>query len=261
MLNSIDSNAYKNHIIFSEPIFPQSHIFVDTFLNEKIDVFSDKFTVVLPFSVADVDLEPAESISVAVKIGIDGAVCSDIACQFPKYPGLETVVKIDSGAAMSTPKFALPDLTEKAPKSETVPASQWADYSVWFALSLAFLVGLILNIMPCIWPILPIIVMRIVEQARAGRGKSAAMGLAFCLGILLFFAVLAGANIFLQLFYGTVLQWGDQLRTRLLLRQWHYCWWFWRCLCSTSLRLPSLQRYQVRPAPAEVIQVWSGWAF
>ena len=205
--------AAKNHITFSEPIFPQSHIFVDTFSNEKIDVFSDKFTVVLPFNVADVDLKPGKSISVAVKIGIDGAVCSGAACQFPDYPGLETAVKIDAGAAMSTPKFALPDLTEKAPKSETVPASQWADYSVWFALLLAFLAGMILNIMPCIWPILPIIVMRIVEQAKAGRDKSAAMGLAFCLGILLFFAVLAGANIFLQLFYGTVLQWGDQLRS------------------------------------------------
>ncbi len=205
--------AAKNHITFSEPIFPQSHLFVDKFSKEKIDVFSDKFTVVLPFNVADVDLKPAESIGVAVKIGIDGAVCSGAACQFPDYPGLETTVTIDADAVMSTPKFALPDLTEKAPKSETVPASQWADYSVWFALLLAFLAGVILNIMPCIWPILPIIVMRIVEQARAGRGKSAAMGLAFCLGILLFFAVLAGANIFLQLFYGTVLQWGDQLRS------------------------------------------------
>jgi len=66
--------------------------------------------------------------------------------------------------------------------------------------------------MPCIWPVLPLIVMRIVEQAKQGRRQSAALGLAFCLGILLFFACLAGANIILQLFYGTVLQWGDQFR-------------------------------------------------
>jgi thiol:disulfide interchange protein DsbD len=54
--------------------------------------------------------------------------------------------------------------------------------------------------------------MRLVEQAKQGRKQSAALGLAFCLGILLFFACLAGANIILQLFYGTVLQWGDQFR-------------------------------------------------
>ena len=204
--------AAKNHITFSEPIFPQSHLFLDKFSNEKIDVFSDKFTVFLPFSVADVDLEPAESISVAVKIGIDGAVCSDIACQFPKYPGLETAVKIDAGAAMSTPKFALPDLTEKAPKSETVPASQWADYSVWFALLLAFLAGVILNIMPCVLPVIPLKVLSIFEQAKESKSRCIAMGLSFCLGILLFFALLATLNIILRLGYGTVFQWGDHFR-------------------------------------------------
>jgi thiol:disulfide interchange protein len=67
--------------------------------------------------------------------------------------------------------------------------------------------------MPCIWPVLPLIVTRLVEQAKRGKGKSIAMGLLFCLGILLFFAALAGANIILHLFYGTVLQWGDQFRS------------------------------------------------
>ena len=38
------------------------------------------------------------------------------------------------------------------------------------------------------------------------------MGLAFCAGVMLFFACLAGANIILQVVYDTVLQWGDQFR-------------------------------------------------
>jgi len=93
-----------------------------------------------------------------------------------------------------------------------VEAAQGPGYSTWFALALAFVAGLALNIMPCVWPVLPIIIMRIVDQARAGRRRSVALGLAFCLGILLFFACLAGANIILRVFYGTVLQWGDQFR-------------------------------------------------
>ncbi|MGB7582407.1 MAG: thioredoxin family protein, partial [Sedimentisphaerales bacterium] len=36
--------------------------------------------------------------------------------------------------------------------------------------------------------------------------------LAFCTGVLLFFACLAGANIVLKLVYNTTLQWGDQFR-------------------------------------------------
>jgi thiol:disulfide interchange protein len=67
--------------------------------------------------------------------------------------------------------------------------------------------------MPCVWPVLPIIVMRLVEQAGQSKGKSIAMGLAFCAGVLLFFACLAGANIILQVFYGMVYQWGDQFRS------------------------------------------------
>ena len=38
------------------------------------------------------------------------------------------------------------------------------------------------------------------------------MGLTFCLGILLFFACLATANIILKVFFDTVLAWGDQFR-------------------------------------------------
>jgi len=110
-------------------------------------------------------------------------------------------------------KFNLPQssLLAFAGKQEG-EGEQWADYSVWAALVLAFVAGFSLNIMPCVWPVLPIIVMRLVEQAKQGKSKTIVMGLAFCAGVLLFFACLAGANIVLQVFYGQVLQWGDQFR-------------------------------------------------
>jgi thiol:disulfide interchange protein DsbD len=54
--------------------------------------------------------------------------------------------------------------------------------------------------------------MRIVDQARAGKRQSVMMGLAFCIGILLFFVCLATANIILQSFYDRTLSWGDHLR-------------------------------------------------
>jgi thiol:disulfide interchange protein len=85
-------------------------------------------------------------------------------------------------------------------------------YAAWVALLLALAAGLSLNIMPCVWPVVPLIVMRIVTQAEENRRRSMMMGLAFCIGILLFFACLAGANIVLRVVYGTVLQWGDQFR-------------------------------------------------
>jgi thiol:disulfide interchange protein len=199
-------------VSFSEPIFPQAQLYFDKFSGQRLGVFSDKFTVFLPFSMGDVQPKPGESVSVDVRIGIEGAVCSDIQCRVPDFGSLGTVIKITDDAVMSEPKFVLPEVTEVMPTGAPTSAGQWASYSAWFALALALLAGLSLNIMPCVWPVLPLIVMRIVEQAKADRRQSIAMGLSFCFGILLFFACFAGVNAILRLFYATVLELSDPFR-------------------------------------------------
>lgn len=204
----VNPAAENDYITFSKPFFPPSESYFDKTLNQKLDVFSNKFTVFLPFGIAD-NIQPTdEDIDINVDIPIEGAVCSDIQCRVPDFGSLKTTIKIAPGALMDKPKFTLPN----AFSSPRTNAGKTPDYSLWFALALAFLAGMALNIMPCVWPVLPIIVMRIVEQARESKAKSVAMGLTFCSGILLFFACLATANIILHLFYGTVLQWGDQFR-------------------------------------------------
>ena len=202
----------EKFITFSEPIFPQPHLYFDKSLGKKLEVFSDKFTVFLPFSLEPILLSTNTGFNVGVKVAIEGAVCSDIQCRVPDFGVLSTEVKIAYEPPMGDAKFVLPEAAEAIPSSAPRTAGRGVSYSVWFALGLAFLAGLSLNIMPCVWPVLPLIVMRIVEQAKQDKGKSIAIGLTFCLGILLFFASLAGANIVLQVFYGTVLQWGDQFR-------------------------------------------------
>ncbi|MBN2457404.1 MAG: thioredoxin family protein [Sedimentisphaerales bacterium] len=200
--------SFPDYISFSEPIFPQPHWYADKSSGKKLEVFSDKFTVFLPFTVSQTQpkIEQRESTNTLVQIGIEGAVCSDIQCRRPDFRNLGAVIRIADDTVTAEPRFVLPDLTK------AVKVNQWISYSISFALGLSFLAGLSLNIMPCVWPVLPLIVMRIVEQAKQGKAKSIAMGLVFCSGILLFFACLAAANIILQIFYGTVLNWGDQYR-------------------------------------------------
>ena len=187
---------------FGKPIFPKPGWFYDEALKKKIDVIGGDFAVYLPFTVSESSGEK----TIAVDIGIVGAVCSNIQCRVPDFGSIKVEVKIKPGESLQ-PKFTLPE-PQKLPAS----AGQLADYSVWAALVLAFVAGLSLNIMPCVWPVLPIIVMRLVEQAKEGKSKSVTMGLAFCTGVMLFFACLAGANIILKLVYNTTLQWGDQFR-------------------------------------------------
>jgi thiol:disulfide interchange protein len=202
--------AETNDVItFSGPIFPASHLYFDKTLKEKIEVFSGKFTIFLPLRIGEPRIAGAYT-NISIKIGIEGAVCSDVQCRVPDFGELSTNIKIVPDAPMSEARFILPEATKAIPSSSL--GTQRASYSLWFALGLALLAGLSLNIMPCVWPVLPLIVMRIVEQAKQDKNKSTIMGLTFCLGILLFFVSLAGANIILQVFYGQVLQWGDQFR-------------------------------------------------
>ncbi len=205
-------SAEADYISFSEPIFPKAHLYFDKALGKKLEVFSEKFTVFLPFSVRPVLLRTGTASDHQIKVNIEGAVCSDVQCRMPDFGQLVAQVKIGFDPPMGDAKFAVPDAAESGGAAGPVFLDEGLSYPMWFALGLAFLAGLSLNIMPCVWPVLPLVVLRLVKQAKKGKGKTVAIGLAFCLGILLFFAVLAGANIVLQVIYGTALQWGDQFR-------------------------------------------------
>jgi thiol:disulfide interchange protein len=182
---------------FAEAIFPKWSTFFDRAFDKNVEVYVGNFTVFVPITAVTAKTK-ADLSQADVEVKITGQVCTSTVCLLPFEKVLPA--KIDYTQSDSWRQISF----EEAVKEP--------GYSIWFALVLALLAGLSLNIMPCVWPVLPIIVMRIVEQAKAGRRQSAALGLAFCLGILLFFTCLAGANIILQLSYGTVLQWGDQFR-------------------------------------------------
>ena len=194
--------AKSDDFTFGEAVFPKWHFFTDP-LGSKIEVYEGNFTVFVPITEAK---RPSDKIvgDSDIEVKITGIACTSKVCLPPFEKALQT--KIDWSQRDSWRSISAETGDDKQ-KTSTAPG-----YSIPFALGLAFLAGLTLNIMPCVWPVLPLIVMRIVEQAKAGKKQSQAMGFAFCLGILLFFASLAVANIILQIFYGTVLQWGDQYR-------------------------------------------------
>ena len=199
----------KGAVIFDKPIFPVPQSYFDENTGEKLEVFSNKFTVFLPFSVGDIQIKTGEAVFAEIRVGIEGALCSGSQCRIPNFKDLVTQVRIAGDAAMNNARFSLPNPAKDA----QALSSERVVYPAGLALLLALVAGLSLNVMPCVWPVLPVIVMRLVEQAKQNKSKSVTMGLAFCVGILLFFACLAGANIILQIFYGTVLQWGDQFRS------------------------------------------------
>jgi len=194
------------HISFAQPIFPEPSLYFDKSSGKRLKVFSGTFVVFLPFTISPLLSDEGE---IDIAIDIEGAVCSDIQCRMPNFGQLHTKVNFSKDRPIPQPAFILPVAKKTTPTAENT----WADYPVALALALAVLAGLILNVMPCVWPVIPIIIMRILNQAGQNKTKSVALGLAFCLGIVLFFAALAVLNIVLRLGYATVLQWGDLLRS------------------------------------------------
>ena len=79
-------------------------------------------------------------------------------------------------------------------------------------LLLAFIGGLILNLMPCVFPVLGIKILGFVNQAGHERGKVVAHGLVFSAGVLLSFWLLAGILAALRA-GGDQLGWGFQLQS------------------------------------------------
>ncbi|MBN1806990.1 MAG: thioredoxin family protein [Sedimentisphaerales bacterium] len=201
--------ATSDEFEFGDVIFPKWHLITGPF-DKKIEVYEGNFTVVIPIKEFK---NPAKTVSSGgdLEVKISGIACTSKICLKPFEKTLRAGIDWSQRESWQTISFENEELdTENGPKKGITQ-----DYSILFVLGLALLAGLSLNIMPCVWPVLPLIVMRIVEQARAGKKQSRAMGFAFCAGILIFFASLAIVNIVLQIFYDTVLQWGDQYRNPL----------------------------------------------
>ncbi len=79
-------------------------------------------------------------------------------------------------------------------------------------LLLAFVGGMILNLMPCVFPVLGIKILGFVNQSGHDRKKVTLHGLVFALGVLLSFWALAGVLLALRA-GGSQLGWGFQLQS------------------------------------------------
>ncbi len=192
-------------VTFGEAVFPTWGTFRDPALNKDVEVYVGKFDVFIP-----IESEYSKTQQADVEVKISGIACTSKVCLMPFEYNLNT--EIDFSGADSWRQV---NITAAGAAKESVKPA--ASYSAPIAFLLALAAGLLLNVMPCVWPVIPIIVMRIWNQAGENRARSMGLGLAFCSGILLFFAAIAVLNIVLILGFDRVFQWGDLLRNQVFL--------------------------------------------
>ncbi len=83
---------------------------------------------------------------------------------------------------------------------------------LWGALGLAFLGGLLLNLMPCVFPVLSLKLLSLAGGRDAGASERRRAGLAYGVGVVVSFWALAGLLLALRA-GGATLGWGFQLQS------------------------------------------------
>jgi len=81
----------------------------------------------------------------------------------------------------------------------------------WAALFGAFVGGMLLNLMPCVFPVLGLKVLGFVEQAGNDPKKIKLHGIAFAAGLIFSMWCLAGAILAIKSIWGQEVNWGQQM--------------------------------------------------
>lgn len=112
--------------------------------------------------------------------------------------------RLDDGRTTSH-AFAL-----AAPPAESAPALAWP--ALARSLLLALLGGILLNLMPCVFPVLSLKALGLARHAHQSPGAARAHGVAYTAGVLVCFALVAGALVALRA-AGEGIGWGFQLQS------------------------------------------------
>jgi thiol:disulfide interchange protein len=146
--------------------------------------------------------------SAELKVKVDALACDPKNCM-PQRPEASMTLALGEAVVMNAElegEFAKMAALV-VPKAEAFVAPvKKAERSFLGYLVFAFIGGLILNVMPCVFPVLGIKIMSVVQQAGGDKRQVLMHGLAYTVGILICFWALGGLVISLGKTWGFQLQ-------------------------------------------------------
>lgn len=184
--DKITVSTQATGITLGKPVFPEAQPYHDESFGD-VQVYFEEIEVRVPWSSATT---PPASVPVTVKL--QGCKNEGIC-----YPPMTRALTVDFSGAKATGLAA------------GVPA-QAAFAPGWLlAVLLALLGGLILNLMPCVLPVLSFKAMALAQAGKAGHARSHAIW--YTLGVMASFAAL-GLGVLALRSAGQTLGWGFQLQ-------------------------------------------------
>lgn len=225
---------------FGELVYPKAHVREDKILG-KLSEFGGKVEIGIPVTVAEDAAPEAKSIRGVLQYQI----CNDSGTCYPpqhieiaipvEMAGAKASAAAPAGGAPAEPATgaaaaatgatgAAPSAAAQDPPGEDVPVAKannnahqgflqrFETYLLSFGFKGAVLValigGFILNLMPCVLPVISLKILSFVRQSHEHRARIFWLGMAYAAGIMVFFGVLA--IIFWQT--NKQFQWGEQFQ-------------------------------------------------
>ena len=190
-------------VTWGEAVFPKWKEFYDSGLQKNVEVYVGDFEVFVP-------VKTGGSGTKDVTVTIAGIACTSKVCLAPFEVTAEAEIDFSQFKNWKTVEF---ETVEPADiKAATEDTSVEGKFGTGIMLLLAVLGGLSFNIMPCVLPVIPIIIMRLIDQSKESGSKRIGLGFAFCGGIILFFTAFAIVAAVIKMATGSVISMNDYLR-------------------------------------------------
>jgi thioredoxin:protein disulfide reductase len=181
---------------FSPPQFPQARMKKFSFSDDKISILQDQFHILI-----DVSTSPQLAIGSHTISGIFSYQgCTDVLCYAPRQDPFKTEI-VAVGENVPVTK-----LNQDVFRQSETPASRVSEHpllsgdelkaqtiiekGLLYAILSFFLVGLALNLTPCVYPVIPITVSYFGSQSGRNKGSNFVHALIYQLGIALAFSFL-----------------------------------------------------------------------
>lgn len=203
---SFDFSGSKNYLQH-EIFWPNAEIEEEKIGNESIKYSTYKNEIIIPI---EIDLQKID-LPTELTLKLDYGLCKDICIPVSENFSLKISDAIDQKSLQEIQKF-FPKKITTTNASHPSPNASTANYnSIFYAILLAIFGGAILNVMPCVLPVLSIKLISVIKHSDTEISRVRFAFLSTIFGILFCFIIFAAIACSIKL-AGNSLGWGLQFQ-------------------------------------------------
>ena len=220
------ANSHNINIEKFNPIFPKPQLAKEQIGAETIEYSVYKDRVIIPIELEVLDATKGVALEVQVNYGLCKDICIPVDQKFflnipagqSDAEALKNIQQYLDTKQINSPINAEPqtdnlvvDGTQPESPANNSSSNNFPKISLLRAIIIAFIGGAILNIMPCVLPVLSIKLLSIINHSGAKSGRIRFAFFSTTLGIVFSFAIFAAAAVFLKSI-GNAVGWGFQFQ-------------------------------------------------